>query len=117
MTIQQKASITAGLTGTPGAVLVVEGFPISGKTTSMAVMVIQLLPMVHRVLIVSQSTDGADALFEGVVKLLGRRKDGTEVLPKCMRLWNGQEEWKIAQLLNDFPHEVDHPSMGSELAV
>ncbi|KAI7153532.1 hypothetical protein KC349_g8298 [Hortaea werneckii] len=89
---EQQKFFNAALAGPYANTLILERVPGSGKTTSLAALVIAVMRMGAKVLVCSPSNSGASALFDQVIKLFDSRKDILDLGNHCVRYRSNMAE-------------------------
>ncbi|KAK3637593.1 hypothetical protein LTR56_013596 [Elasticomyces elasticus] len=95
---RQTTVVAVAMNTVPYAVLLIEGFPGSGKSKTMACLVVMLMLMGCKVLMLSQSNKSVDAIFRkalDIVQASGRE----DLVEKCVRLRTEGVVTAIAQYL------------------
>lgn len=101
VTDQQQRFFELALAGVLGQTLLLEGFPGSGKTSTLAKLVVIFMLLKQRVLVSSQPNRGVQALFDDVVNLIESDDRLQHLRSKCVRLMNEKEEESLALQLEN----------------
>ncbi|KAK3721980.1 Helicase MOV-10 [Vermiconidia calcicola] len=99
LTASQGEFVLGALEGVHSAVAILEGFPGSGKTTTLAVFIVCALLVGQKVMVVSQSNNGVDALFEAVVNTLITHAH-QDLLDSCVRFRKEANEITLTNYLD-----------------
>ncbi|KAK3072779.1 hypothetical protein LTR53_006195 [Teratosphaeriaceae sp. CCFEE 6253] len=98
LNVAQQSFIHAALDGVPCAVIMLEGFPGTGKSKTLGCLTMMLVLTGHRVLVQSQSNKGVDALFESAVQMVSKH-DRADLLDDFVRMRSEVLEESLAQQL------------------
>ncbi|KAK3627619.1 hypothetical protein LTR56_012701 [Elasticomyces elasticus] len=93
---RQTLFIDTTMNGVLAAILLLLGFPGTGKSKTLGTMATQCGMMGFRVLLVSQSNKGVDAVFEGTTGVMQLSGQGN-LLERCVRVMSEFKETALAQ--------------------
>lgn len=93
---RQREAVDAILDGVYSNVLLLEGFPGTGKTSTCAIAIAILTLLGKKVVIVAQPNKAVDALFEGLIKVLLSMPELHHFLKRIVRLKNKHDEDLLA---------------------
>ncbi|KAK5745888.1 hypothetical protein LTR17_001017 [Elasticomyces elasticus] len=94
---RQTLFIDTTINGVLAAILLLLGFPGTGKSRTLGIMMAtQCAMMGFRVLLISQSNKGVDAVFEGTTSVMPLSGQGN-LLERCVRVMSELKETALAQ--------------------
>ena len=88
MNEQQRAFVQDALEGVKSNVIILDGLPGTGKTYTLAVLVVCLMGFGKKVVCTSQANAGVHALFDSVQRRISAHPEAANLMDKMVHVYN-----------------------------